>query len=388
MRLLHLHSGNLFGGVETMLLTVAQEGLRAHRLEHEFALAFDGQLAAELRAAGAAVYQIGEVRVRHPLSVRRARRRLAELLGARRYDAVVCHMAWAQAIFAATVRHAGVPEIFWMHDAAAGRHWVERWAALSLPDLAICNSRYTAETLKQIYPQAPARVVHCPVAIAPAGLTARSRGALRAEFDTASDAIVIIQASRMQPWKGHRGHLEALARLRHLPGWVCWQVGGAQRPREREYLTSLTRMARDLGIAERVRFLGQRVDIARLLGAADIHCQPNLQPEPFGIAFIEALGAGLPVVTTAHGGALEIVEDDCGVLVPPGDARALAEALLSLITNPALRTRLGAKGPARAAQLCDPATQIERLAEAVDAIRASGAIAPDATACVAGGAEI
>ena len=57
--------------------------------------------------------------------------------------------------------------------------------------------------------------------------------------------------------------------------------------------------------------------------AADIHCQPNTAPEPFGLVFVEALYAGLPVVTTALGGALEILTDACGVLVPAGDAPAL-----------------------------------------------------------------
>ncbi|MBF6559872.1 MAG: glycosyltransferase [Candidatus Binataceae bacterium] len=365
MRLLHLHSGNLFGGVETMLLTIAREGRRTGRLAHEFALAFDGRLAAELRAAGAPVYHLGEVRARNPMSVRRARRHLAEFLASRPYDAAICHMAWAQALFGAVARRAGIAEIFWMHDAAAGRHWVERWAALSPPDFAICNSRYTAATLGQIFPRTPSQVLYYPVAPAPARLSAAARAAIRAEFKTPPDAIVIIQTSRMEPWKGHRMHLEALARLADLPGWVCWQAGGGQRPREREYLTSLERMARELGIGDRVRFLGQRTDVARLLGAADVHCQPNAGAEPFGIVFIEALGAGLPVVSVALGGALEIIDESCGILVAPGATAALAEALRRLIIDGAERARLGAAGPARAAQLCDTATQMARLEAAI-----------------------
>ena len=78
-----------------------------------------------------------------------------------------------------------------------------------------------------------------------------------------------------------------------------------------------------------MRFLGERRDVAACMRAADIHCQPNTAPEPFGLAFVEALYAGLPVVTTALGGALEILTDACGVLVPAGrrigaDARRCA----------------------------------------------------------------
>jgi glycosyltransferase involved in cell wall biosynthesis len=78
---------------------------------------------------------------------------------------------------------------------------------------------------------------------------------------------------------------------------------------------------------------------------------------------MEALDAGLPVVSTRLGGAAEIVNETCGVLVPPADPAALASALGALIADPEARTRLGSAGPARARQLCDPATELARLEE-------------------------
>jgi glycosyltransferase involved in cell wall biosynthesis len=190
----------------------------------------------------------------------------------------------------------------------------------------------------------------------------------RAEFGTAVNATVIIQVSRMEAWKGHALHLEALGLLKDLPDWVCWQVGGAQRPTETQYLDELKRTAARLGIAERVRFLDQRSDVARLLAAADIFCQPNTVGEPFGIVFIEALNARLPVVTTNIGGAREIVNDSCGVLVPPGDASSLAAALRQLIENKTERDRLGSAGPSRASELCDPAAQLMQFHQALSLV--------------------
>ena len=87
----------------------------------------------------------------------------------------------------------------------------------------------------------------------------------------------------------------------------------------------------------------------------------TLVQSPFGITFIEALYAGLPVVTTAIGGALEIVDGSCGMLVQPDDPATLAVALRELIENSELRARLGAAGPMRAAALCDPGRQMARL---------------------------
>lgn len=362
MRVLHLSAGNLYGGLETVLVTLARCRALSPGLDCEFALCFAGRAENELRAAGATVHLLGEVRARWPLSLLRARRALRTLIEQRGFDAVVCHSPWTQAMFGPTVRASGAASIFWLHDIIAGRHWLERWAARVAPDLAICDSHYTAARLPLIYPKVPCEVIYYPVAPA-CGVPQAECEAVRAELGIAPEAVVVIQVSRMEEWKGHRMHLNALARLRGVSGWACWIVGGAQRPHEARYLDMLRTEAAALGIAERVNFTGQRGDVARLLAAADIHCQPNSGPEPFGITFVEALYAGLPVVTTAIGGALEIVDGSCGMLVGPNDPAALAAALGKLIEDGELRARLGAAGPARAAALCDPARQIARLAK-------------------------
>jgi glycosyltransferase involved in cell wall biosynthesis len=150
-------------------------------------------------------------------------------------------------------------------------------------------------------------------------------------------------------------------------------AGGPQKSGEEAYLAGLKSLADRAGIADRVRFLGQRRDVPRLMAAADIHCQPNTGPEPFGIVFVEALYSGLPVVTVAMGGAAEIVDGTCGIAVPtPGTPAAVADALARLVGDPELRRRLGSAGPVRAAELCDPDRQAGRLAEAIRPLIRSG----------------
>jgi glycosyltransferase involved in cell wall biosynthesis len=147
--------------------------------------------------------------------------------------------------------------------------------------------------------------------------------------------------------------------------WKVWIAGGAQKPADAAFERELRSTVQDRGVSARVSFLGERRDVPRLLKAADIHCQPNNAPEPFGVAFVEALAAGLPVVTTDAGGAREIVTAGCGLLLPVGDRLALRDALQMLMDDPAKRASLGAAGPARARVLTDPTTQMAALERAL-----------------------
>jgi len=174
---------------------------------------------------------------------------------------------------------------------------------------------------------------------------------------------VIVMASRFERPKGQLTLLEAAADLRG--DWTAWIAGGVQRTSEEPLAQELLAFVRARGLERRVRFLGERRDVPAILRGADVLCQPNLAPESFGLTFVEALHAGLPVVTSDIGGAREIVTAKCGMLLPPGDVAALRAALQVLVDDPDRRQALGAAGPARATSLCDPAMQIQRLERAL-----------------------
>jgi glycosyltransferase involved in cell wall biosynthesis len=359
LRVLHVYSGNLYGGVESMLATIARRAI-----DHEFAVCFDGRLSAELVNAGAAVHVLGAVSMRRPHSVATARRALGALIRSRSFERVICHGPWSQGLFGGMIRRTGCPLVFWAHDVMGGRHWTERFARRVAPDLAICNSHFTRRSLEALYDAVPAVVVYAPVEL-PRAADHGLRLRVRASLETPPESVVIVQACRSEEWKGHEHLLEALVALRGVPGWIWWQVGGAQRPRERTFLARLRDKAARADIGHRIRWLGERSDVSQLLTAATMYCQPNLEPEPFGIVFIEALGAGLPVVTTRQGAAEEILDATCGVLVPPRQPALLADTLRELMADVPRRRRLAADARARAQQLCDPVRQIERLSAAL-----------------------
>ena len=303
---------------------------------------------------------LGAVRASRPHTVWRARRVLARLLAGRRFDVVVCHDAWPHAVFGPTIRGAGLPLVFWRHTAGNERHWLERWARRLAPDLAVANSRFTAERLARLFPDAPVETVYCPLRLA-AHASPRQRDEIRRSLRTSRDEVVIVQVGRLESLKGYREALEALAVLRDLPGWTYWIVGGPQRAADERHLRELRDVVEREDLCDRVRFAGERHDVAVLLQAADVYCQPNVGPEAFGLSLVEAQGAGLAIVTSALGGAREIVDEACALLVPPRDIAALATALRRLLCDAGLRARLGRASRARADALCDVTRQMQRI---------------------------
>ena len=370
MRVLHVASGRIYGGVEATLVAMAKYRATCPELEQQFAYCFPGRLETELKEAGALHFCIGPVRLSQLWTVARGRRFFHALLQEKGYDAVICHSPWTMVIFGSLVRRKKARLIFWLHDIPMRQYpllsimgILERWAKRIRPDLVVCNSRFTCSYVNDIYYGVRSQTIYCPVDFKP--YHPRTRDQVRQEFGAINSTTVIIQVSRLQPWKGQALHIEALAKIKHIPGWQCWIVGGAQDKGEAQHLSQLRGLANQGGIGERVHFLGQRRDVHQLLAAADIFCQPNIRPEPFGIVYIEALHFGLPVVATDFGGAHEIVTSQCGLLAPPGDAHALAGILERLVEDVPLRKMLGQHGPDRARELCSPAERIAELYQAL-----------------------
>jgi glycosyltransferase involved in cell wall biosynthesis len=337
-------------------------------MHSSFALCFEGRLSDELSACGHEPYQMGRVRLRRPDTVWRARRSLAGLLRLTHFDVAVCHQAWPYAIFGHTIRRAGIPLVFWLHTVSDEQHWLDRWARKRPPDLAVSNSRFSAAFLSKCFPSTRAEWVYCPVQLLPFKTDESSRTELRRAFETSPDDLVMIQVGRLEALKGHREMIAALSQLRDIPGWKYWIVGGPQRPSDETYLSELRECVHRLDLTDRVRFIGERTDVPVLLRVADLYCQPNVRPEAFGLALVEALAAGLPVVTSGIGGAREIVDETCGVLVPPGNVDALALALRRVSSDSGLRARLGAAAVTRPETLCNAPRQMRRIEQLLSSL--------------------
>ena len=147
-------------------------------------------------------------------------------------------------------------------------------------------------------------------------------------------AHVVLTVGRLAPLKGLRYLLDAWSRVSSIPDVYLVIVGNGEMEAE------LKAYASTLGLDGRVVFAGFRSDVPSLLARADVFVLSSLW-EGLPMAAVEAMAAGCPVVATAVGGTPEVVEDGVtGLLVPPEDAPALAEALIRLLTAPELSNAL------------------------------------------------
>lgn len=349
--------------------------LRNHEnsLGENFALCFPGKLSEELVRTSANVHWLGPVKLSNPWSVWSARARLRKLLREKEFDLVICHAMWPHLVFGPVIRRAGLPLVVWAHDTPVHLHWIDRIGMRVKPDLVIANSAYTKEHWNRNYPQVLCKVGYYPIPRPESDDHAVVRQRLRKENGTSEKTNVILIASRFEAWKGHSLLFDSLSSLKDRDDWQCWIAGGAQRDHEKDMIVNLKRTAEVNGISDRIRWLGSRSDVFDLMLAADIYCQPNLAPEPFGVVFLEAMHAKLAIVTANTGGPREFLDDSCGVLVDQANEAQLTQALSRLLDDPERRSHLGTAAEKRVGQMfgidSNLATLNDMLGELIDDFR-------------------
>ena len=187
---------------------------------------------------------------------------------------------------------------------------------------------------------------------------------LRARLDIASDTVLFAFAGRLVGWKGMGVALRALAEptMRNVNAKLLIVGDGPQKP-------ELKQLAQSLGLAQRVLFHDPvpHDALPALYGAVDAGVFPSIGDEAFGITIAEAMSCGKPVIAAHIGGIPEVVgnEESCGLLVPPGDSKALAQAMRRLVDDPARRNHMGEAGRARIARLYTWDLSAQRLLAAL-----------------------
>ncbi len=181
---------------------------------------------------------------------------------------------------------------------------------------------------------------------------------LREQLGAAPEDVVLLTAARLVPEKGHAALLEVLARVAPRSGRWLWWIAG-----EGSEAGALRGRAEELGLTDRLRFLGFRTDVPRLLRAADILCHPSRREGAPNVV-LEGMAAGLPVVGVAAPGTAELVQEGrTGLLAPVGDTHALERHVVALLESAELRRRLGEAGRERARSEFSEEQSLNRWAE-------------------------
>lgn len=228
----------------------------------------------------------------------------------------------------------------WSYEGQPLRRFLDRELVARAADRFIAVSRADQRRMVEVERVDPGRTLFVPIGIVPA--PPPDGRDVRAELGIAPGAPTIGVVGLLRPQKAHHVLLRATALLAHE--WPSIQVLLVGDGPER---AELERLARELGLQDAVRFLGYRPDVPDVLRALDIAvCCSDYEGSP--AAVLEYMDAALPVVATEVGGIPDLIEPGGhGLLVPPGDPEALAEALAKLLRDPAQARRMGALGQER-----------------------------------------
>ncbi len=344
-RVLHLITRLPIGGAERMLLGVLRN-LDATRFDSVVCCIQDrGELADEVESLGIPVHALGLME-RGGFD-RRVVPALRRLIREQRVEVVHSHLYHANLYGRIAAWREGIPVIASVHNTYSRRKWHRHLINRLLAKLSFRITAGSADVERDILVHdhvAAEKVVRLPNCIDLDRVeTSLAAAAAKRQLGFGPTDPVIGTVGRMEEQKGHAFLLDAFARLRKMPELEAMPlrllVVGDGR------LKSATEQrAKDIGIVGACRFPGSIKDLADIYRAIDVFVMPSLW-EGLSLAMLEAMAAGLPMIATDVGGARDVLGDGLrGVLVPPADAGALAQAMRDLLIDAGRRSTLADSG--------------------------------------------
>jgi L-malate glycosyltransferase len=338
------------GGTELNAVRTAEQLDPARVSLQVVTLQADGPMARRYAAAGIPVYPFNPGGSLVGVAALRQAAALARHFRQHRIDIVHCHDRYSNVFGGLAARLARRPAVIaskrWWQTSLP--HRVLNAIAYRAADRVLCNSGAVAASARAIE-FAPAKsLVVVPNFVDESAFDAVSadeRAARRVALGVPADAPLVGIVAKLRPVKDHATLLRAFALLRQrVP--AAWLLVAGDGPLQAE----LERLAVDLGIADGVRFPGLLPHLPNPHALFDVSVLCS-RHEGFPNSVVEAMAAGRPVVATRNGGMLDAVRDgETGLLVPVGDAEALAAAIERLLAAPDERRRFGDAGQALASQ--------------------------------------
>jgi glycosyltransferase involved in cell wall biosynthesis len=366
------------GGAERVLTDLAQAAPQAHLKLSVISLmpAAEHHYVRQLGELGVCVRSLDLLSRWDP----RAFSRVLPLVRELRPDLLHTHLKHADLIGAFAARQLALPMVSTQHvieDHPAPLQRALRWLAARARMRAADRTLVVSEAMRSWYletfPADPARVltVHNGVLQPAVAAGPEERDRLRQRLGVPTGGVMATIVGLLRPGKGHADLITAAAELPPTLDLHIVVVGdGPLRP-------ALEAMAARNGARGRIHFTGYRMDVPAILAASDIVVQPSLF-DALPTALIEGLAAGLPAIACGVGGIVDIVTPEVGILVPPGDAAALARSLVELAGDPDRRHQLGRAARRRFEQEFDAVRWAGRLRSIYDEVIADHAKRPAA----------
>ena len=343
------------GGVERTTLEIAQAINRAGGLA--LVASAGGRLEPDLEAAGGELIKL-PLATKNPFVALINALRLARVIQKRCVDIVHARSrapAWSAWIAAKLTR---TPFLTTFHGIYNARSAPKRFynSIMAKGDLVIANSEFTREHILYHFRTPPERVIAIPrgadlEVFSPHAVRDDEVAQQRADWHVAvGDArCVVIAPARLTRWKGQLVLIEAAAELlKRRPGAMRLIFAGDAQGRT-NYVDAMQTAIDAAGLQEAVSIVGHLRNMPLAFAASDIAVFPVIEPEAFGRGAVEAQAMGVPVIASNLGGFTEtVVEGETGLLVPPGSASALANALERMIdAGASARASMGEKGRQR-----------------------------------------
>ena len=291
---------------------------------------------------------------------------------AKKHNVLIANTQKAAVIAALGARLGKRPMIWHLHDMLDAEHFssANRRAVIALTNRwgqhVISNSKATDQAYRRAGGRLPSTVVYNGIDPTPFdAVSADATTKIRQDLGIEEGVFLAGVFGRLTPWKGQHVLLDALERD-GIDNVQMLCVGDALfTDEDRRYAEGLRDRAAKGPLKGRVHFLGHRDDVPALMRACDTVVHTSSSPEPFGRVIVEGMLANKPVIATNAGGAREILEDgETGLLVRPGDPRALHEAIKSLRSQPSDAQAMAQAGRERA----ERHFSVEQMVEGVNRV--------------------
>jgi glycosyltransferase involved in cell wall biosynthesis len=357
------------GGAEVLFLNIL-ENLNRNLYEPFVICLQDGPFITDVKKDGLAEPIVLKTdRIRSLNGFFKTTKSIRQIIESQQIDVVHSNGTGAQIYAGFAAGLTGTPCIYHLHDTVEWS-WTRQglihfFAKMSLPISTIFSgkrkrlrfvavSNYVAERFQQSWGlRNNIHIIHNTVRFTDSPTKTGSK----------MDKPLVVWIGRLQRWKGTHIFLKAAAIVNEkFPEAQFCVVGGTLFGIESEYQKELKDLAESLNLNGSLNFAGHQSCVQSFLNSADIVVHSSIQPEPFGLVLLEAMNAGKPVVASNKGGPVEIVENGVtGYLIPPNDPQELANAIITLLRNGTLRTKMGQAAQERVKKHFNPSKMIQQL---------------------------